>query len=131
MIDHFSTYAQDYAATKRFYEVALAPLGYPLQMEMVASWDESFPERRCCAFGPPAKPAFWVIETKEAVTPRHFAFLAPDRDAVSAFHEAALAAGGAENGAPGLRPVYHKDYFGAFVLDPDGNNAEAVCHGPA
>lgn len=131
MIDHLSTYAKDYPATKAFYEVTLPTLGYGLQHEMVATWDVEFPERRCCAFGPPGKPAFWVIETRQDVTPRHVAFLAPDRAAVAAFHEAGLGAGGNDHGAPGLRPAYHEHYFGAFLLDPDDNNVEAVCHTPA
>jgi catechol 2,3-dioxygenase-like lactoylglutathione lyase family enzyme len=128
VIDHLSSYATGYAATKAFYEAALRPLGYGLQHEMVTSWDEAFPERRCCAFGPPGRSVFWVIETRSPVEPRHVAFAAPDRPAVVAFHEAALHAGGRDHGAPGLRPIYHEHYFGAFVLDPDGNNVEAVCH---
>lgn len=131
MIDHLSSYATDYPATKAFYQGALAPLGYALRTEMVTSWDPDFPQRRCCAFGPAARPLFWVIEVREAASPRHVAFLAADRAAVVAFHRAGLAAGGKDNGAPGLRPVYHEHYFGAFVLDPDGNNVEAVCHEPA
>jgi catechol 2,3-dioxygenase-like lactoylglutathione lyase family enzyme len=123
MIDHLSTYATDYEATKRFYRQALEPLGYGIQME--------FPDRRVCAFGPAGKPAFWVIGVSTAASPRHVAFAAPDRGAVAAFHRAALAAGGSDHGAPGLRPDYHPSYFGAFVLDPDGNNVEAVCHAPA
>jgi catechol 2,3-dioxygenase-like lactoylglutathione lyase family enzyme len=131
MIDHMSTYATRFEDTRRFYEAALAPLGYGLEHEMVASWDAEFPERRICAFGPSGKTVFWVIEVKQAASPRHVAFAAPDRDAVAAFHAAALAAGGQDEGPPGLRPVYHEHYFGAFVLDPDGNNVEAVCHEPA
>jgi catechol 2,3-dioxygenase-like lactoylglutathione lyase family enzyme len=131
MIDHMSTYARDYAATKRFYEAALEPLGFSLQFEGTASWDEAFPERRICAFGPPTNPTYWVIETRETITPRHVAFTAPDRAAVEAFHAAALRAGATDHGAPGPRPVYHAHYYGAFVLDPDGNNVEAVCHAPA
>ena len=96
---------------------------------MVTTWDTEFPERRCCAWGPD-RAVFWVIEVREAVDPRHLAFTAPDRETVAAFHKAALAAGGRDNGAPGLRPAYHEHYFGAFVLDPDGNNVEAVCHQP-
>ena len=72
-----------------------------------------------------------MVEAKQAYTPRHLAFLAPDRAAVAAFHEAALRAGGKDHGAPGPRPIYHEHYYGAFVLDPDGNNVEAVCHAPA
>ncbi|MEM7409674.1 MAG: VOC family protein [Myxococcota bacterium] len=130
MLDHLSTYATDFPRTKTFYEQALAPLGYTLQMEMTAAWDTEFPERRLCAFGPPGKPAFWVVETLVEYTPRHVAFLAPDRPAADAFHAAALAAGGSDFGTPGPRPIYHEHYYGAFVLDPDGNNVEAVCHAP-
>jgi catechol 2,3-dioxygenase-like lactoylglutathione lyase family enzyme len=130
MIDHLSTYATDYGVTKAFYEAALRSLGYGVQFEMVTSWDPDFPERRMCAFGPPGKPVFWIIEVKEAASPRHVAFSAPDRNSVAAFHEAALTVGGRDNGAPGLRPMYHEHYFGAFVIDPDGNNVEAVCHAP-
>lgn len=129
MIDHISTYATDFPATKRFYEAAFEPLGHKVQTEMVTSWDPDFPERRICAFGPD-RAVFWVIETKEQVTPRHIAFAAPDRAAVRAFHTRALEAGGQDNGAPGPRPMYHEHYFGAFALDPDGNNVEAVCHAP-
>ena len=131
MIDHMSTYALDYAATKSFYEAALEPLGFTVQLEMTAAWDEAFPERRMCAFGPPMNPTYWVIETREEVTPRHVAFAATSRDAVQAFHAAALGAGATDHGAPGPRPIYHEHYYGAFVLDPDGNNVEAVCHTPA
>jgi len=131
MIDHLSTYATDFSATRLFYQSALRPLGFTLQLELVASWDPDFPERRACAFGPAGRSIFWVIETRQSVSPRHVAFTAPDRDSVSAFHRAALGAGGTDHGAPGLRPIYHEHYFGAFALDPDGNNVEAVCHAPA
>ncbi|QSX30015.1 VOC family protein [Shewanella cyperi] len=130
MIDHLSSYATDYEVTKAFYQAALAPLGYPLVLEEVAHWNPDWPTQRMCAFGPDGRPVFWVIESSEAATPRHTAFAARDRAAVSDFYHAALAAGGADNGAPGLRPQYHQHYFGAFVLDPDGNNVEAVCHLP-
>jgi catechol 2,3-dioxygenase-like lactoylglutathione lyase family enzyme len=130
LIDHLSTYATDYAATKRFYDSALGALGYAVQTEMVASWDTDFPTRRCCAWGPPGRPVFWVIETRQTISPRHLAFSAPDRQTVKAFHRAALSAGGRDHGEPGLRPIYHEHYFGAFALDPDGNNVEAVCHEP-
>ncbi len=71
-----------------------------------------------------------MIETKESATPRHLAFTAATRDHVHAFYEAGLSSGGQTNGEPGLRPIYHDDYYGAFLLDPDGNNVEAVCHSP-
>jgi catechol 2,3-dioxygenase-like lactoylglutathione lyase family enzyme len=130
MIDHLGTYATDYAATRRFYEAAFTPLGHALQTESVTTWDTDWPTRRMCAFGPPRRFIFWVIEVRTPATPRHMAFTAPDRGAVDAFYRAALAAGGRDHGPPGLRPQYHAQYYGAFVLDPDGNNVEAVCHRP-
>lgn len=130
MFDHLGTYATDFQATRAFYEKALGVLGYTVQMEMVTEWDSEFPTRRMCAFGPPGKPAFWIIEVKEPYTPRHVAFAAADRGQVQAFYAAAMDAGGSDNGAPGLRPHYHENYYGAFVLDPDDNNVEAVCHRP-
>jgi catechol 2,3-dioxygenase-like lactoylglutathione lyase family enzyme len=129
MIDHVSTYATDYEATKRFYQASLATLGSSLQSEFVASQDPEFPTRRICGFGP-SRPVFWVIEVREPASPRHIAFVAENRRAVARFHEAGLAAGGRDHGGPGLREIYHPHYFGAFVLDPDGNNVEAVCHAP-
>jgi catechol 2,3-dioxygenase-like lactoylglutathione lyase family enzyme len=131
MIDHLSTYATDFDATKRFYDAVLKPLGYGLETEMQTTWDEDWPDRRICAYGPEKKPVFWVIEVKEAVSPRHVAFRSPDREAVHAFHAAGLAAGGTDHGEPGPRPMYHEHYYAAFLLDPDENNVEAVCHTPA
>jgi catechol 2,3-dioxygenase-like lactoylglutathione lyase family enzyme len=128
MIDHLSYYATNYEATKRFYEVVLPPLGYERTTEMVATWNESWPTQRFCAFGPPKRSIFWLIEVKHPVSPRHIAFTAPSRAAVDAFHKAALAQGAKDNGAPGVREQYHPDYYAAFVIDPDGNNVEAVCH---
>jgi catechol 2,3-dioxygenase-like lactoylglutathione lyase family enzyme len=130
MIDHLTTYATDFEATKRFYAAVLAPLGHALAVEMVASWDPEYPTRRMCAFGP-GRPIFWIAEVKQASSPRHLAFAAAARPAVDAFHAAGLAAGAKDNGAPGPRAVYHPNYYGAFLLDPDGNNVEAVCHRPA
>ncbi|SHO56799.1 VOC family protein [Vibrio quintilis] len=130
MIDHLSTYATNFDATKSFYQAAFAPLGYTIQMEFVAEWNQSFPTQRMCAFGPEEKPAFWIIETKEEFTPRHIAFAAKSRTEVDHFYEQAMAHGGEDNGKPGLRPMYHENYYGAFVIDPDGNNVEAVCHTP-
>jgi predicted lactoylglutathione lyase len=128
MFDHISTYAKDYVATVKFYKAAFAPLGYTVQTEFVAEWDTDFPTRRCCAFGENDRKSFWVIETKETITPRHIAFTAESRSEVDAFYTGGMASGGEDNGAPGLRPTYHEHYYGAFVLDPDGNNTEAVCH---
>lgn len=130
MIDHMSTYATDYPATKKFYEAAFAPLGYSLQTEFVAEWNSDFPTQRMCAFGVNGKPSFWVIESKEKHSPRHVAFSANSRIDVEGFHSKALGNGGKDNGKPGIRPMYHEHYFGAFTIDPDGNNVEAVCHMP-
>lgn len=130
MIDHLSTYATDFEATKRFYEAALAPLGSVVVSEMVTTWDPDFPARRVCAFGPEGRAVFWVIEVRDPLAPRHVAFAAADHASVDAFHKAALVSGGSDNGAPGPRPIYQEHYYGAFALDPDGNNVEAVCHAP-
>ena len=130
MIDHLSTYATDFSVTRAFYEAALTRLGYSVQFEMALDSDPDLPGRRACAFGPDGKSVFWVIEVRDVASPRHIAFSAPDRQAVAAFHEAALASGGTDNGAPGPRPIYHEHYYGSFVTDPDGNNVEAVCHAP-
>ncbi|MBW2281956.1 MAG: VOC family protein [Deltaproteobacteria bacterium] len=127
MIDHLSSYATDFPATRRFYESALGALGYSVVSEMTLADDPDLPGRRICGFGK-ERPVFWVIEVSEPATPRHVAFSTTGRDAVAAFHAAALEGGGTDNGAPGPRPIYHEHYFGAFVLDPDGNNVEAVCH---
>jgi catechol 2,3-dioxygenase-like lactoylglutathione lyase family enzyme len=128
MIDHLSTYATDYPATKRFYEAVLGALGHSLQSESVAAWNPDWPTQRMCAFGPPGRFAFWIIEVRGFATPRHTAFVAKDRAGVNAFYRAAITAGGRDNGPPGLRPEYHANYYGAFAFDPDGNNVEAVCH---
>jgi catechol 2,3-dioxygenase-like lactoylglutathione lyase family enzyme len=132
MIDHLSTYATDFPATQRLYDAALAALGYGRVVDLVATWDPSFPTRRMSAYGPQEKPVLWVAEVaaSDKATPRHLAFAAASHAAVDAFYRAALGAGGKDNGAPGPRPHYHENYYGAFVLDPDGNNIEAVCHTP-
>jgi catechol 2,3-dioxygenase-like lactoylglutathione lyase family enzyme len=117
MIDHAGFQVSDYARSKQFYTAALAPLGYVLVMEF----------GEAAGFGAGGKPDFWISAGKPTA-PVHVAILSPDRATVAAFHRAALAAGGRDNGAPGLRPEYHATYYGAFVLDPDGNNIEAVCH---
>lgn len=119
MIDHISLKVADYARSKAFYTTALAPLGYRPVMEFGDG----------CGFGPEGKPMFW-IHAGEATTPIHLAFGSPDRKTVDAFHGAAIEAGARDNGAPGLRPHYHPNYYGAFVFDPDGHNIEAVCHRP-
>lgn len=128
MIDHTGLKVSDAAASRRFYGGALAPLGYRELMEIPREHTGGLV---VLGYGVPPKPDFWVAEgTPE--TPRiHIAFRAESRAAVDAFHRAALAAGGRDNGAPGVRPHYHANYYGAFVLDPDGHNVEAVCHAPA
>jgi catechol 2,3-dioxygenase-like lactoylglutathione lyase family enzyme len=117
MIDHVKLHVADAARSRAFYELALAPLGYRVVMEPVpgvVGMGTRFPD-------------FWFAES-DAATVAHVAFRAEDRAAVDAFHAAALAAGGTDNGAPGLRERYHPGYYGAFALDPDGNNVEAVHH---
>lgn len=128
MIDHLSTYTTSFEVAQKFYDEALAPLGYARTAGMVATWDAEFPNRRMAAYGPPKKRVVWLIEVKEPASPRHLAFQAPSRKAVTDFFEAALKAGGKDNGEPGPREQYHPTYYGAFVLDPDGNNIEAVHH---
>ena len=120
MLDHVGIPVSDFERSKRFYEQALSPLGYGLIME---------PRRGAAGLGRSGKPDFWVFQGEPGCAV-HVAFAADDRVSVDAFHEAAIAAGGQDNGRPGLRPEYHPTYYGAFVLDPDGNNVEAVRHGP-
>jgi catechol 2,3-dioxygenase-like lactoylglutathione lyase family enzyme len=119
MIDHVTLRVRDLAAAKAFYTAALAPLGYALGME--------FPDG--AGMGAGGKLDFWLVQDPEA-RPQHLAFAAPDRAAVDAFHAAALAAGGRDNGPPGLRLEYHPNYYGAFVFDPSGHNMEVVHHRP-
>lgn len=128
MIDHLSTYAMNFDLTKTFYTAVLAELGFSMQAEIALEADPDVPGRRACAFGPTGRPVFWIVETLETYTPRHVAFTAQDRARVAAFHAAGMLAGGEDFGAPGPRPIYHENYFGAFLTDPDGNNVEAVCH---
>ena len=126
MLDHVGIEVSDYERSKDFYARALEPLGISLLMEPIATAGGFGSDTE---HGP--KPYFWVVERgREAVTGAHVAFAAKDRATVDAFHEAALAAGARDNGEPGPRPIYHENYYGAFVLDPDGNNVEAVCHRP-
>lgn len=119
MIDHLGIAVTDLAASIAFYKQALAPLGY----ELVMQFDTA------AGFGAGGKPDFWIGKGP-APTPTHVAFATKSRAVVRAFHAAALAAGGKDNGAPGVRAHYHPDYYGAFVHDPDGHNIEAVCHEP-
>jgi catechol 2,3-dioxygenase-like lactoylglutathione lyase family enzyme len=126
MIDHSGLKVSDPVSSRRFYDAALAPLGYRVLMEVPT---EHTGGRVVLGYGVPPKPDFWMTEgTPE--TPRvHLAFRAASRAEVDAFHREALAGGGRDNGPPGPRPHYHAGYYGAFVLDPDGHNIEAVFHG--
>jgi catechol 2,3-dioxygenase-like lactoylglutathione lyase family enzyme len=128
MIDHTGVSVTDFGRSKAFYEQALAPIGYSLLMALSASETGG---TDVAGFGVPPKPDFWIASGAPNVPPIHVAFRAESRAMVDAFHRAAIAAGGRDNGAPGLRPHYHPNYYGAFVLDPDGHNIEAVCHTPS
>ena len=132
MLDHVSLRVTDYDRSKKFYQAALTPLGYTLAMEAASG----------AGFRKGYIPDFWIKQGEPRAAVRagpseldacggpsvHVAFASDDRATVDAFHRAALAAGGRDNGAPGLRPNYHPNYYGAFVFDPDGYNIEAVCH---
>jgi catechol 2,3-dioxygenase-like lactoylglutathione lyase family enzyme len=120
VIDHLNLGVSDLAASRAFYTRALAPLGY------LALMDRPYG----VGFGADGKPDFWISSDRPVAGPLHVAFTSSDRATVEAFHREALAAGGRDNGPPDLRPAYHPSYYGAFVLDPDGNNVEAVAHRP-
>jgi catechol 2,3-dioxygenase-like lactoylglutathione lyase family enzyme len=125
VIHHIDFAVADFDRSRAFYLDALSPLGIGLVMDI-----ERDNGRRLAGFGLPPDATFW-IRTGNGIGGRlHVAFLANSRDAVDGFHEAALRAGGADNGRPGLRPRYAEHYYAAFVLDPDGHNIEAVCRRP-
>jgi catechol 2,3-dioxygenase-like lactoylglutathione lyase family enzyme len=128
MIDHLSIYARDFAVARSFYEAVFAALGHSIQAEFETEDDAEFPGRRVCGFGSDETATFWIIETRKQVSGRHIAFTATDHRAVDKFHRVALQSGGRDNGAPGFRPEYHSDYYASFIIDPDGNDIEAVCH---
>src|SRR6478672_150733 len=125
MIDHISFPVSDYERAKAFYAKALAPLDYVLVMEVTREQTGHDP---AAGFGANGKPDFWIGGEGGLDKPLHVAIVAKDRATVDAFYRAAIAAGGRDNGAPGIRAHYHPNYYGAFVLDPDGHNIEAVCH---
>jgi catechol 2,3-dioxygenase-like lactoylglutathione lyase family enzyme len=120
MFDHVGLNVQDFERSRAFYQEALEPLG--LKERAV------FEESKSAGFGPEGKYGFWIVQREPYGIGTHVAFTAPDRAAVDAFHAAGVAAGGTDNGAPGIRERYHSAYYAAFVHDPDGNNIEAVCH---
>jgi len=126
MIDHSGIEVSDITAARAFYEACFAALGARQLMEVPAHFTGG---KVVLGYGR-TKPDFWLTQGEAQVPRMHFAFEA-SRAQVDAFHVAALGAGGRDNGAPGPRPQYHEHYYGAFVLDPDGNNIEAVCHAPA
>jgi catechol 2,3-dioxygenase-like lactoylglutathione lyase family enzyme len=122
MFDHVSLKVRDFHRTLAFYRAALAPLGYEAQ-----HLDE---KGKSVGFGPKGAVALWIAEGTPASS-LHVAFASPSRKAVTQFFEAGLESGGRDNGKPGLRPDYSKTYYAAFLVDPDGNNVEAVTQGPA
>jgi catechol 2,3-dioxygenase-like lactoylglutathione lyase family enzyme len=128
MLDHIGFSASDVEKSRRFYEITLAPLGIKVLMDL--SPEITGEKNHYYGFGRD-RPHFWVGQSAVASRGIHLAFSADTRAAVDAFYQAALAAGGTDNGAPGVRPHYHEHYYGAFVRDPDGHNIEAVCHKPA
>jgi catechol 2,3-dioxygenase-like lactoylglutathione lyase family enzyme len=123
MFDHVKFGVTDYAASRAFYLQALAPLGVVVVSEGTPSYG--------IEMSADDKVSLCLCQTDEKPAHLHIAFVAQSRQQVDAFHRAALAAGGRDNGAPGLRPKYHANYYAAFVIDPDGHNIEAVCHAPA
>ena len=127
MIDHLSVVVGDYEKSKAFYLQALAPTGHSRLIELPGA-DRG--HTRSAGFCHADGSDFWISQGVPVKPPIHVAFRVASRTAVDAFHRAAIAAGGRDNGAPGLRPQYHANYYGAFVLDPDGHNIEAVCHEP-
>jgi len=127
MIDHTGLTVSDPTRSRHFYDKALAPIGYEVLMEVPKDFTDG---RAVFGYGVDPKADFWVSEGVPNQPRLHVAFRAERRDQVDEFYKAALAAGGKDNGSPGLRPHYHPDYYGAFVLDPDGHNIEVVCHAP-
>jgi catechol 2,3-dioxygenase-like lactoylglutathione lyase family enzyme len=123
LIDHITFGVSDFARSVRFYDLAFAPLGVKRLFDVPLERTGGIP---VTGYGND-RPCFWIAEADATRGKLHIAISAQSRLAVEAFHREALAAGGRDNGAPGLRPHYHPDYYGAFVLDPDGHNIEAVC----
>lgn len=126
MIDHITFGVSDYARSTAFYDKVLAPLG----LKQVMKVPKAVIGVDSVGYGD-SRPFFWIAEQDATRGKLHIALTAKTRAEVDAFHAAALAAGGTDNGGPGVRPHYHPSYYGAFVLDPDGHNIEAVCHAPA
>lgn len=134
MIDHLGIRPRNIEVARRFYDAALRPLGITTVMEVTADQTGGY---HGIGYGQGRKPFLWLTaDSRDAIPPEqngkgaHIALAADSRAAVDAFYAAAMAQGGRDNGAPGIRPHYHPAYYAAFVLDPDGVNVEAVCHKP-
>lgn len=127
MIDHVGIAASDFAASRRLYDAALAPLGISALMEVTPEESGGY---HGIGYGRDGKPCFWLGNGGPRGAGMHLAFTASSRAQVDAFHIAAIAAGAKDNGVPGVRVDYHPNYYAAFVLDADGINLEAVCHAP-
>ena len=129
MIDHVGFAVSDIEKSRRFYDAALAPLGMAVRMTITPDMNPR--GSTVLGYGKPGEPCFWIGDRERVGEGTHVAFRAETRAQVDAFHAAALAAGGIDNGAPGLREHYGPNYYAAFVLDPDGLNIEAVTYAPA
>jgi catechol 2,3-dioxygenase-like lactoylglutathione lyase family enzyme len=127
MFDHVGFAVADVPRSRAFYLATLAPLGFVVVMDITKEQTGGY---EGTGFGPPGRPQLWIGNGEGRGGSTHIAFTANSRAAVDAFYQAAIATGGRDNGAPGLRPHYHANYYGAFVFDPDGHNIEAVCHQP-
>ncbi len=127
MIDHIGFSVSDFDRAKEFYVRALAPLGFSVVMEVTKEQNGYFDS---AGFGSGGKPDLWISANGGLNKPVHIALAAKDRATVDAFYAAAIAAGGQDNGPPGIRAHYHPNYYAAFVRDPDGHNIEAVCQTP-
>lgn len=125
MIDHIALQVSDLKKSLKFYDGALAPLGYKKLLEAPQANEHGV---LIMGWGDNLQTDIWISEGRRNEPCLHIAFKADTHEQVDEFYRAALAAGGRDNGKPGLRPKYHKNYYGAFVLDPDGHNVEAVCH---
>ncbi|HEX8640323.1 MAG TPA: VOC family protein [Allosphingosinicella sp.] len=128
MLDHVGFAVADLQRSRRFYEAALRPLGIALLYEIAPELTEA--GGTALGFGSEGKAFFWIGDNERPGEGTHVAFTADSRATVRAFYAAGVGAGGRDNGAPGLRPHYHEHYYGAFLVDPDGFNVEAVCHKP-
>ncbi len=129
MIDHLGISVSDYPKSKAFYDAVMPTIGAERCMEVTA--EETGGTYEGAGYGVGGKPSFWIGIGGALQGRLHVAFVAPDRASVDAFYAAAIKAGATDNGPPGIRAHYHPNYYGAFVLDPDGHNIEAVCHRPA